>query len=318
MPGCLQNITTTGYGYVDPYVEKARNIVPLLDTTVQCIEPYFPPVIQATDKCIDVVHDTVGMQVAYMQVRKKPLQGKVSGLQIATTGRVHQLFGSVHALALGLIDRSEALVDQMLPPDEDEKKRIQERAQASSTVALIPRALGVPFKVPIRLTKIVYVKAGGLSDSVVQLGSNGCSFVSSKVSTVTAPGLAIISSGKASAAQKLQVALQSLADGKNFVVMQTGNQIYIVTSKLRLPEAKQFVFAKTEDLKQLTNEGRERAGKGAFSATKRIAGEHRAILIFDKIGLHAYVSASTVEAALSMLVGAAENEARKLVDGACL
>jgi hypothetical protein len=291
MPGCLQNITTTGYGYVDPYVEKARNIVPLLDTTVQRIEPYFPPVIQATDKYIDAVHDTVGMQVAYMQVQKKALQGKVSGLQVVTTSHLHQLFDSVHSSVLGLVDRSEALVDRMLPPDEEEKQLIQERAKTPTTVALIPRALGVPFKVPVRLTKIVFVKAGGLSDSVVKFGSNGCSFVSNKVSTVTAPGLALIASGKASVAQRLQVALQSLVDGKNFLVVQAGNQIYIVTSKLRLPEAKQWVFAKVEDLKQVTSDGKERAGKGGFSVATRVMGEQRAILIFDKIGLHAYVSA---------------------------
>jgi len=312
MPGFLQHITSTGYGYVDPYVEKARNIVPLLDTTVQRIEPYFPPVIQAADKYIDVVHDTAGRQVAVLQVKRSALHSKVSDMQVATANRVQQLFGGVRASALFLVERSDGLVDQFLPPDEAEKKVIKEKR--GTYVSLIPRAFGIPFKIPIRVTRIVVGKAGGLSNSVVTCLVQGGTVISERVARVTAPGMAILSLRKASAAQRLQVAWHSLVDAKAFIVLQVGGKFYVFASKLRLHEAKRWTLAKVEGMKEAGDAGKERAMQGAYSLTTRAMGEQRAIVIFDKLGVQ--VPAASLEDRAKLLIGSAEDEARKLFKGA--
>lgn len=50
MPGFVETTVHTGYGYVDPYVQKTRNTVPLFDKTAQSIEYYVPPVIKKVDQ----------------------------------------------------------------------------------------------------------------------------------------------------------------------------------------------------------------------------------------------------------------------------
>lgn len=49
MPGFVQDACITSYGYVDPYIQKTRNAVPLFDKAAQQIEYYVPPVIKQVD-----------------------------------------------------------------------------------------------------------------------------------------------------------------------------------------------------------------------------------------------------------------------------
>jgi hypothetical protein len=50
MPGLLQDTLHQGYGYLDPYVEKARNAVPLIDKSLRKAEEIVPPLITRADE----------------------------------------------------------------------------------------------------------------------------------------------------------------------------------------------------------------------------------------------------------------------------
>jgi hypothetical protein len=50
MPGFVETTIQTGYGYLDPYVEKARATVPLIDFTAKQAEVYMPPLITRVDE----------------------------------------------------------------------------------------------------------------------------------------------------------------------------------------------------------------------------------------------------------------------------
>lgn len=270
-------------------------MVPLLDATVQGIEPYFPPVIQAADHYIDVAQDTAGKQVYVLKERKVALEGKLSGLHAAASARLNHVFEGIHSTVLVLIDHSDALVDRVLPPNEDEKASRQNDAK-KSTVALIPRALGVPLQLPARAARIVFVQAIGLSQTVVVRSSEqkarlfnflsqGSQLISDKVVSATAPGRAIISSGKGNVSRKWQIAWESLVNAEEVVVVWANDRLYIVASKLRLPEIKDWTCTKVGDLKQTTSSATERITKGAYDATIRVAGGERASLVFNQLGL---------------------------------
>jgi len=49
MPGFLETSIHTGYGFLDPYVEKARTSVPLFDRVAKKAEVYVPPLITRVD-----------------------------------------------------------------------------------------------------------------------------------------------------------------------------------------------------------------------------------------------------------------------------
>jgi hypothetical protein len=293
MPGVLQHITYTSYGYVDPYVEKARNMVPLLDTTVHRIEPYFPPVIKAADHYIDAAQNTAGTQVAMLQGRKAALQGKLSVLHNTASESLQSFFGSMHASAVVFLDRSDSLVDHLLPPDETAEETPTQKEISS---ALIPRALRLPFKVPVRFTKVVFVKARGLSKAAMFRSSeqkrqllefvfHSIHLVTDKVEAVTAPVFTVVSSGKVSASRKIQVAHQSLMDAQQVVVLWVNGRFYVVVTTLRLPELQEWTLTKAANVKQVAAIATTQATQGAYVATARIVGDGRADLIFRKVGL---------------------------------
>lgn len=53
MPGAIENVINFSYGFVDPYVEKTRNAVPLFDKAAHQIEERIPPLIRKVDQIAD-------------------------------------------------------------------------------------------------------------------------------------------------------------------------------------------------------------------------------------------------------------------------
>lgn len=221
------------------------------------------------------------------------MQDKVSGIQGAASARVQLLVGSVRASALVLMDRSDALVDRLLPPDEAEEKAKRDKENSS---ALVARAVSIPFKIPVRFTRVVFVKAGGLSETAllhtsaqkrkfVNFIMQGSQSISDKVVSVSAPGRAVLSSGQATVARKMRAVYQSLADAEEVVVVWVSGRLYVVGTHLRLPEIKCWTLTKVTDLRHATTMATTRATQGAFAATTRIVGDDRAVFIFQKIGL---------------------------------
>jgi len=293
MPGVLQHITHTSYGYVDPYVEKARNMVPLLDSTVNQMEPYFPPVIHAADMYIDAAQNTAGEQVAILQEKRVALQGVLSGLQNAASAKVQRLFGNVHSAAVVLVDRSDALVNRFLPLDEVEEKAQKDKDMNSF---LVSRALRLPVKIPLRFARVTFVKAGVLTEAAMLFSSEQtrslvetlarCSHsISDKMISVTAPGRAIIRSGRDTITRKMLFAYQTLVDGQQVVVVWISGRFYVVVTQLRLPEIKNWTFTKVADMREASAMASTRVSRGVYSASTRVVGDEWADRVFHKVGL---------------------------------
>jgi hypothetical protein len=277
---------------------KARNMVPLFDKTVQRIEPYIPPVIETADRYVDAAYGTAESRVTVLKGKKDALGSKVVDLRTAAVGRAWDLVGSAHSLAVVLVGRSEALVDLVLPPDEAEKEAAD--AARQSGAALSSRVMVLPYQIPVRLTRVVFVQARGLAEIttgkcryVVQLSSEQTAKlftslkhnrVSDKIVSVTAPGVAALRSGSTAASQKLQIAWQSLVDAEQAVVVYVNGQFFILVQRFRLPQLKEWTLVQAECLKQRTADAGVKATEGAYRVTTRVVGGPRAALIFTNVG----------------------------------
>jgi len=253
-----------------------RFVVNLYDTVYDRIDSIVYPVVEAADRYMMGVHDITGMQVIYWKGKRADLHARVAGIQVGVVHGAHRL-----------LDRSDALVDRLLPLDEVEERVKLAKATKVTAVALIPRTLGLPLKFPIRITRVVFVKAGACSESVVELSAvyknkltrriaQGRHKITDQVGCVTSPAI-----------RKVQVLRQSLADGQEVVVVWVGGKLYVVASHLRLPAIKEWAVSKSEGLKLVCGTAMTRSTETAFAATSRLIGDDRAVVIFDKF--HVYI-----------------------------
>lgn len=172
MPGTVQQFASTGYSYCDSSVKRVRNAVPLFDTTVQRLEPYIPPVIETADKCYDAVLVSAEKKVVALRGTKAAVGGRVLTIRSAAVDRLFVpggLLDHLHSVAIKIVDRSEILIDRMLPPDDDELKDREQEGQCQSKT-LFPRALTISLRIPVRTTRIVFIHAGAFVDSSVATG----------------------------------------------------------------------------------------------------------------------------------------------------
>jgi hypothetical protein len=244
MPAIVQHFAEKSYGYIDTHVDRARNMVPLLDATVKRFEPYILPTILTADKCVNVVHNAAEIQVLSLHEKQVALKGKVASLSLAATGKF-QAFGlGVHTMAVDLVDRSEAVVDHLLPPDKSEEKTTERLHRSSadvSTLALIPRSLSIVCRVPVRSIKLVYVNVGGLAG-----------VLGNKVVRLSEPGVVAVRSSGDVVSRRVAIAWQSVVDGKRAVVVWVGGRCYMVASCLQLPQIQGWTLEKIDGLMEGT------------------------------------------------------------------
>lgn len=270
MPAVVQHLVSSGYGYVDPLVTRVRKTVPLVDKTAEKIETCVPQMIQTVDKHINVAYDAAEKRVV-------TLKGNATAVQ----GQVHQkLFGEgtilcrMHQGCIMLVDRSEALLDQLLPSATDKATHVEIK-----NTALIPRVISIPAQIPVRVTRIVLVKAGQtvrisnqwvtvqVLDKKAQFSqhvSRGAAFISEKLAS--APGAASIVKAKTATSQKLQVLWQGVVDGQKATVIWVKGRLYVVYKQAHIPELQEWTSAKISSLKQSTDAVTTRATERTTAA----------------------------------------------------
>ena len=310
MPGLVQKITSAGYGYVAPTLDKARKYVPLVEGGVQRIQPIAIAVIHKADEGVDATYAIVeGRAVAVRgaisgvgdSVYKKssPVIDRVVSLRTAVGDRAmkvyneNPIFVRAHRTGMSLCDDTEALIDSWLPdPSEQESKASEE----VSAMALIPRTIALPFRIPARSIHIMSFKVSGVSNGIVvkvqwaleltkdqknkfsqHIAEHSRQMID-KVSSSTV--VVAFNNSRQTGAQKLEVMEQSLANGKHAVA----TQCYNVCDRVGLIKVKDITVGKVEGLQGFAASIGKSASKGAYTLTKRIAGDERATVIFTKIG----------------------------------
>jgi len=273
MPQHLQHITGTGYSFVEPKLSWARGKVSLLDNTVVRIGTIVTPVLQTTDKHFDIIYGAASMRTAKM-------------------------LDLVHGKSLLAVDRSEALIDRMLPPPAQKNKdKNGEKSEGKEALALIPRIVRLPFRMPVRVSMVMYMKANGAVEYVMisgrqviqlskerqaqlaQLMAHRARNASDKLASVSKPAVDALQTYKSSAGKRVAAFRCSMSDGSEIIMIK----IKVVFEQLHITRAKNWAADKVGSVKKGTLTIVKSAARRAQGATARIAGEERAAVVFTRL-----------------------------------
>jgi hypothetical protein len=70
-------------------------------------------------------------------------------------------------------------------------------------------------------------------------------------------------------------------------VLWISGRCYVVVTQLRLPEMKEWAFAKVADVREAAAMATTRVSQGFYVASTRVVGDERANFVFQKVGLQA-------------------------------
>ena len=271
MPEHLQHIAGAGYSIVEPKLSWARGKVPLLNNAAVRIETIVSPVLQTTDKHIDLVYG-------------------------AASKRTATILGLVHDKSLLVVARSEALIDRILPAPVEAGKQ-QDKSKEQKKLALVSRIARLPFRMPVRISMVMYMKANGAVDCVLisgrqmiqiskekqaqlaQLMAHRARNATDKLALVSKPVVDELQKYKTSANKRVSAFRCSMADGSEIIMVK----IKVVFERLHIIQAKDWAAEKVRNVKKGTITIAKTAAQRAQGATVRIAGEERAAAVFTRL-----------------------------------
>lgn len=304
MPKFVQQVTGKGYSLIEPKLEWARGKAPLLNGAVAKLETYVPPVVQTADKYIDMTSEGVAKKAAGIRssvegiqtsvaVRVAPVQTKVIDVKNTAVSKVVDVRDNAVMKVEVVVCFLETLIDRFLPPpaaltDVAEKKGTEEE---QAKAAILPRIAHLPFRVPLRVTMIVYVKASGAVDAVVVSGRRVKSLAWEKqvqvaqiVAQRTKPFTDKVSSLSAPVVNGLQkrkaAAYGAMESGQQAIVVK----VYVIGEKFHLVEMRDWSSRKVDGMWQGATTAARGSARIAHTVTVRVAGEQRAAFVFTKIG----------------------------------
>lgn len=271
MPENLQHIAGASYSLVEPKLSWARGKVPLLNNAVVRMGTIVTPVLQTTDKHMDLIYGGASKRSA-------------------------NILGFVHEKSLLMVDRSESLIDKILPPPAKADKKSEE-SESKEVQALVPRIVRLPFRMPVRISMVMYMKANGAVDYVMisgrqmiqiskekqaqlaQFMAHRARNASDKIASVSKPAVDTLQKYKTSTNKRVSAFRCSMADGTEIIMVK----IKVVFEQLYIVQAKDWAVEKVSSVKKGTVTIAKSAAHRAQSATARIAGEQRAAAVFTRL-----------------------------------
>jgi hypothetical protein len=276
MPEHLQHIAGTGYAFVEPRLTWARSKSQLLNGTVARLESIATPALQVSDEHLDMV---------------------CSAACKRTTGALSLL----HDGSLRMVDRSEALIDRLLPLPTKLDKTAGEKSEKKDASALVLRIARLPFRMPVRVTMVMYMKANGAVDYVLvsgreivriskerqaqlaQMMSHRAKLAlchgKDKLTAVSKSATNAMQPYRNSASKRMAALRCSMADGTEIIMVK----IKVIFERLRITQAKDWSSEKVGGVKQATLSVAKGVTQRAHGATARIAGEKRAAVVFTRL-----------------------------------
>lgn len=279
----VDRVSTAGYSYVSPTINKACSVVPLLGKVKTRIEQYPPALIQKADVCIDTV--VTRAEVAIRDTKQVIGQ--------------NALIMRAHKTTVAFVDTLDMLIDRYLPePAAARSKDDEETVETSKP--LIPRLLKAPFKIPVRMVHITVFKVTSgaeivnvniqwalklTSDQKAKLQGLIRSRCSAIVDRASSSSLAVsLQQRKQGASKRVHAACASVAAGKN--AMQV--RCYKVCERLHIIEIKDYTLENVDLLQQSTAKRASdivmAVSKRVYDVTAFVAGKERATGLFTGIG----------------------------------
>lgn len=162
MPGFVESTVNAGYGYVDPYIQKGRDKVPLFDRAAQKVEYHAPALISKVDQLAEPTIQKVKPRVEPIYHKGKQQAGALKGHVEAHYERgvkhVHKAkavkdkhVGMLSQIFIGAVTKLESLMDKYLPADTVGSQSKSDDSTSSDKSALLPRVTALPFTLVDRL-----------------------------------------------------------------------------------------------------------------------------------------------------------------------
>lgn len=261
---------------MEPRLTWARSKSQMLNGTVARLESIVTPVLQTSDKHLDIV-----CSAAFKR----------------TNGAITLL----HDGSLSVVNRSEALIDRLLPPPAKPDKTAGEKSEEKEVSALVLRIARLPFRIPARMTMIMYVKANGAVEYALVRGREivriskerqaqlaqmmsrraklALSYSSEKLTAVSKTASDAMQPYRNSAGKRMAALRCSMANGSEIIMVK----IRVIFEHLHITQAKDWTTGKAGIVKQATLSVTQGVTQRAHGATARIAGEQRAAIVFTRL-----------------------------------
>jgi len=299
----VDRVSSAGYGYVSPTIDRACKVLPLVGRVKHTIEPYAPPLIKKADMCIDAVYTVAEGRITAVRGIVNSAGEKVLEIKTSASGKAQKFVGE-NALALRLqqttlamVDTLDQLIDRYLPEPPGEAGST--KAEVEAPKYSMPRMLRVPLKIPARMIHITVVRMQNgyeaihvnfrwamelTADQKAKFKALVYSHSRAIADRASASSLAVsLKNGKMGASKKMEAALDSFAAGKDAIKVKC----YVVCERLHVFEVQDVAMKNIGSLQQSTAARVsgivETASQYAFGITAYVAGKERATGIFTMI-----------------------------------
>jgi len=275
-----QQVADKSYSLVEPRLDWARSKSSLVNGLCGKIGSIVPPVLAIADKCMDTTVEVVSSRASAMQLsvatRVLPVQSKLVEIQ-----------GLIVVKSLSMVASSEAMIDQLIPlPEKGGEEKEQEQR------AIVTRIAQLPFRAPVRVTCLVYIKANGAVESVVLTSKHVAGLAAEKQAQFAQQIMArakpltdrVQSVAEASAARirvRRSSAAKAIEDSRQVIYIRVNN----VLVRLHVVEAKDWTLSQGERARSNIVALILAAVQMGHSMGSRVIGQERTSFVFSKLRL---------------------------------
>lgn len=282
MPQFVQHVVGKSYSLVEPRLDWVRSRSSLVNGVVGKISTIVPPVLATTDKYIDSTLEVVSLKASAVQesvtTRVAPVQSKIAEIQ-----------GLLIVKGLNFVDSSECMIDELIPlpekPTEEQKKVEQQRT-------IVSRIARLPYRAPVRVTCLVYIKANGAVESVVLTSRHAAGVACEKQAQFAQQIMArakpltdrvqTIVETSASRVRARRASTANAIDNSRECIYVRVNDVLV---RLRVVDAKDWTLAQSEHVRTNFVALLLAAVKMGHAVGSRVIGQERTSFVFSKLHL---------------------------------
>lgn len=269
MPKFVQQVAGKTFGLFEPRLDWAKDKIVLIGETAGSLKgTYIEPKLDWAKEKTESIKGT------YFEPRLEWAREKI----VPVSTKIAEVQGLMLVKSLDFVDSSESFIDRLLPAPAS-----AESEEAVDKDSLPLRIVRLPFRAPIRVSMVVYMKGNGVVDAVVVSGRNVAGVAHEKQTQFcesilqrTKP----ITDRVQSRYQSTTLSLQGHRDSARKIVAVNVEGVIV---RLRLVEAKDWSLNKADSLRTGTVSMASTIMQGAHETSARIIGQHRATFIFSKL-----------------------------------
>lgn len=276
----VQQVTDKSYSLVEPRLDWVRSKSIFVDGVCNKIGRIVPPVFSTADKYIDSTVEVVSSRASALQesvaTRVVPVQSKLVEIQ-----------GLMVVKSLNMVESSESMIDRLIPLEDKagEKKAQDQRA-------IVTRIAQLPFRMPVRVTCFVYIKANGIVESMVLTSKHVAGIAGEKQAQFAQQMMArakpltdrmqsVAEAGAGRIRARRASATKAIGDSREFMYVRVNDMLV----RLHVVEAKDWTLSKGERARGSIVALMLAAMQMGHSMSSRVIGQERTSFVFSKLRL---------------------------------